>query len=740
MKTRAVKKRALAAHIAMLLLPLSGAAAAQTASTVSTDSQSQEAEELDKVVVTSERRERPLQKTPIAATVLSGEELQNWGVSVVDQIQFATPSATVNNFGQGIDFNIRGIGKAEHNTQTTTGVITYRDGVASFPGYITAEPYVDIAAVEVLRGPQGTFGGQNATGGAVYVTTNDPVIGGGYTGYVQGQVGNYSDIGVQGAINLPISDTLAARVTTYAENRDSFWEMNGPRPDQDARMRLHGLRLGLKWKPSENFTALWKTDYGHLDFGAYPADPWNATNDLYDITANADQKARDKFVRSVLKLEYEWDNGVLLRSVSGYQDGTTTYRADLDGTSAADWIFRDDVDERIYSQEINLISPDTGRFNWIVGAYWQKDTYTFPPGEFLIDTPPVGTPLGNPAYQYWLEGTNPKKAVALFGQVGFDITERLQLEVGARYSESETANDISVLQNGLPIVQQQSAKYDNVSGKVALNWDLSDNHFLYAFHATGHRPGGLNVPVVAAGTPLPGWRDSFDEEEVKSSEIGWKGIWAGGRVRTQLNAFHNDYNNFQVIIAYPNFPTFGMETNNHDTTTISGFEAQVQVYLDNWQVSAGMGSIKSKLGTFFAVDPRYDPAAPWLPCDPDTGPANPANNCIALEGRDQTYAPELTWNVGVQRTFKIGNGTLTPRLNFSHVSEQWATLFQNAALGDRIEERNIWSGHIAWQTGDYVVTLYGTNLTDEHYVSAMNSLLRFAGAPRQYGLRILKTF
>ncbi|MET0815042.1 MAG: TonB-dependent receptor [Pseudoxanthomonas sp.] len=725
MKTSKLRNRARLSRLAVLLLPWCGAAAAQTAAS-DTDT-SQEAKELDRIVVTAERRERPLQKTPIAATVLSGEDMQKWGVNVIDQIQFATPSATVNNFGQGIDFNIRGIGKAEHNTQTTTGVITYRDGVATFPGYITGEPFVDIASVEVLRGPQGTFGGQNATGGAVFVTTNDPVIDGGHHGYVQGQIGNYNNLAVQGAVNLPISDTLAARVTTYAENRDSFWKMSGPRPDQDARLRTHGLRLGLLWKPNGSFSALWKTDYGHLDFGAYPADPYYATNDLFDITANADQKARDEFVRSVLKLEYEWDNGVMLRSVSGYQDGNTVYRADLDGTSSADWIFRDDVDERIYSQEINLISPDQGRFSWIAGAYWQKDKYTFPPGEFLIATP------AGVATEYWLQGTNPKKTVAAFGQVGFDLTDRLQLEIGGRYSESETANDLFVLQYGLPIEQRQSAKYDNFSGKVALNWDVSDAHFLYAFYATGFRPGGLNVPV---GLGLP---DPFDEEKVKSAEIGWKAIWADGHVRTQINAFHNDYEGFQVIIGYPDFPTFGIQMNSQDTTTISGFEAQVQAYLGDWQIDANVGVMESKLGTFFAVDPRYDPAIPF-PCDPHTGPANAAGNCVALGGRDQTYAPDVTYNIGVQRTFQLGKGTLTPRLNFSHVSDQWATLFQNEALGDHIEERNIFSGQIAWQSGDYVVTLYGTNLTDEHYVSAMNSLLRFAGPPRQYGLRVMKMF
>src|ERR1700753_786103 len=138
---------------------------------------------VETVVVTAERRTENLQTTAIAATVLSGADLVNKGIVNVDSLQFSVPNVTVNNFGQGLDFNIRGIGKGEHNSQTTTGVITYRDGVATFPGYFTEEPYYDVASLEVLRGPQGTFVGQNSTGGAVFVTTNNPNIDGGYNGY-----------------------------------------------------------------------------------------------------------------------------------------------------------------------------------------------------------------------------------------------------------------------------------------------------------------------------------------------------------------------------------------------------------------------------------------------------------------------------------------------------------------------------------------------------------------------------
>jgi iron complex outermembrane receptor protein len=672
------------------------------------------------IVVTAERRSTDLQRTPIAASVMTGEDVANAGVTVVDQLQFISPSAVVNNFGQGIDFNIRGIGKAEHNTQTTTGVITYRDGVATFPGYFTAEPYYDIARVEILRGPQGTFVGQNATGGAVFVTSNDPVINGGHTGYLQAHAGNYSAFGAQGAINLPAGDTFAMRLAFNGEKRDSFYDITGPGTGDDG-VQTASVRVGMLWEPTSNFSLNFKADYSYLDLSGYPADPVNATNGLFDLTANGDNHGLDRFGRAILKLDYEFANGVTLRSVSGYQQGRTEYRTDLDGTSVGTLQFEDKVNETIFSQEVNLISPDTGRFNWVLGAYYQEDEYEFPQGTFNIIIP-------TGVYTLW--GTNPKSAWAAFGQVGFELGGGVELQLGARYSDSKTTNHIDVNQYGLPISQEQSASFTNTSGKAAINWEVNEHHFLYAFVATGHRPGGLNVPV---GLGLP---DPFDEEKVTNYELGWKAGWADGRLRTQFDVFYNDYENFQVTVGYPDIPVFGFELNNPNTTQIYGFEGQIEASVGAFSIDAGLGWLRSDLGKFFAVDSRIPS---FGACDPQTGPASTA--CINLEGNEQTYAPEFTFNIGMQYQFGLGgNSSLTPRINYGHISEQWATLFQNRARGDRVEQRNIVNAQIAWKHGDFVTTLYGSNLTDQHYVGAINSGLRFSGAPRQVGLRVSKAF
>jgi iron complex outermembrane receptor protein len=167
-----------------------------------------------------------------------------------------------------------------------------------------------------------------------------------------------------------------------------------------------------------------------------------------------------------------------------------------------------------------------------------------------------------------------------------------------------------------------------------------------------------------------------------------------------------------------------------------GFEAQAQAVFGAFSLDAGLALLSSDLGRFFATDRRIFGTAP---CDPQNGPASAT--CVELTGHDQTYAPELTYNISAQYDFELGSGDrLTPRVGFGHVSEQWATLFANRALGDRLEARDVWNAQLAWQHGSLTTTLYGTNLTDQHYVAALNTGLRMAGFPRQYGLRLMKTF
>jgi iron complex outermembrane receptor protein len=710
---------------------------------------------LPEIVVTAQRRQENLMQTPIAAAVLSGAELAARGVLSVEALQFVTPSVTANNFGQGLQFNIRGIGKAETNSLSTTGVITYRDGVPSFPGYFQGEPYFDIANVQVLRGPQGTVVGQNSTGGAVFANTNDPVIGGGYHGYVMANYGNYNDVGAQGALNVPISDTFAARIALFGERRDSFYTITGPGGTPYAgnpgNLRMAAGRISFLWKPTTNLAILSKTDFDYLDMGAYPANPSLSRfptlpgtstpnpnfRDLFSITANAArQQARDKFFRSVLKVEYTLDSGTKLRSISGFSNGNTIYAADYDGTATGNQTFNDNVTETQFSQEFNIISPDDRKVTWLLGAFGLWNTYFFPEpfSNFNINYNTTITGPFAPFFNYNLSGRTPMRSLAAFGQLGFALTPRMKLEVGGRYTDSQASNRIKQNLLGSALTQNQSTRSDNFSYKVSLGWTLDANNYLYAFTATGFKPGGINLPVSAGDAAV------FAPETIQSFEAGWKTSFADGHGHLTIDGFYNSYKNFQVTIGYPLFPTFGLQLNVPSATKIYGFEAEIDYKVGGLTLTGGISVNESTLGQFYATDARVGGQAP---CNPATGPTSAS--CINLTGVQQTYAPPLTFNASAKYEIAVGQGgTLTPSVNFGHVAAQWATLFENVARGDRLAARNILGAQLAYQSHGWTVAVYGTNLTNQHYVAAIfapaGTNLSFAGPPRQYGIRLSKTF
>jgi iron complex outermembrane receptor protein len=714
----------------VLVMGWAGMAQAQ-ASSAASGVKAADTTTIQELIVTAERRNENLQQTAIAATVMTGADLQKQGIVTVDQLQFISPSLTVNNFGQGNDFDIRGIGKGEHNSQTGTGVVTYRDGVATFPGYIQEEPYYDIAGVEILRGPQGTFSGQNATGGAVIVTTADPKINGGYTGYIQGQAGNYSEWGVQGAVNLPISDTLAARVAFYTDERNSFYHITGPWTG-DPGVKWGALRLGVLWAPNDKLKVLWKTDVDFLQNGGYFGDALTnkGTTTLFNFANNFKTYAQDNFVRSVVKIDYTLDNGIDLRSVSGYQQGRTAWTGDIDGTASLtnNVTIAEAVDERIWSQEFNIISPDKGPFNWVLGAYYQNNRYDFPFGQFDIGFPPGGIDED-------LNGVNPTYTAAAFGQASWNWDNGLQLQVGARYSKWSTTNRafFDVPEFGLHFPQNETEEGNNFTGKVALNWKIDPDNFVYAFVASGAKPGGLNTALDFGGGVIPA---PFGQEYVTDYEAGWKSSLLDNHLRTQLGVYYNSFEHFQVTLPIPNVPTQSTEQNVPNSTKLYGVEASAQGVFGDFSFNVGLGLEHSELGTFFTEDPRLATAGT---CNPTTGPATAT--CINLNGKPQTYAPDFTFNVYAQYVFHLADkDTLTPAVSYSHISHQWATLFDNRAAGDFLEARDIWGASLAWQHGDIVTTLYGSNLSNDKYVAAAVSPIRIAGPPRQFGIRVLKSF
>jgi iron complex outermembrane recepter protein len=689
------------------------------------------------VTITAERRTINLQTAPLAATVISGSQLKVEGITTVDDLQFHSPSVVVADFGQGALFNIRGLGKDLTNVQTPSGVVTYFDGVASYPGFFGNVPYFDISNIELLRGPQGTFAGQNADAGAVFVTTNDPQLGR-WSGDGEVQAGSYSDVRLQGFVNMPIGDDAAVRISFNGEKRDTFYTLTGPYTTPSGRQPgslLDGdLRIGFLWQPTPQLRIDLKYSLDYVDNGGFLADttldPTNPKRlnpaDPFHIEDFSSLYGTNKSDRLVANLGYTFNDGIVLKSITGYQYGQGNGNVDLleIGPFSS---FEDYGRETIFSQEFNLVSPDTGPLRWVGGLYYQHDYVTLLPGggQPGFDIHVVVAPPNLIFEDLDLIYRTPKTTEAAFGQVSYDFTPALQLQVGLRYTNEtfglsdESPTLLTVFGTTTEISDTKFVAHTSdsgLTGKVALNWKLDENNFLYAFVATGRKASGINTTPAGAQTqPLP-----FGPETVTDYEIGWKPTFFDGHMRAQLGFYYDDYKNFQLSFGTPDAPTMSFIRNAGGTTVLYGVELETQAVFGPLSFDLGGSYEHSALGSTLVADP-----VSGLPSQ--------------LSGRQAPLAPPWTAQVGAQYVIELPNGKrLTPRIDYSYVGGQWATPYQD--LGDFLAARNLVNATVVYDSDPYKVTFYATNAFDSHYIIGTNVGLRYAGNPGQYGIRVERRF
>ena len=713
---------------------------------------------LQEVVVTAERRTQNIQSTSIAMTALSTAALVDKGVRDQTDLQFAAPSLSMTQVGFTENVNIRGIGINLQSPVVVSGVALYRDGLF-YPGNIMAdEPYYDVADVEILRGPQGTFVGQNSTGGAILVTSKSPTLDGTHAD-IELQTGNYQEVQVRGAVNLPLSDTWGARVAFNHESRNSFFDNQGSRLVQPGKVDQTNLRFGLLFAPNENFSALWKSEYntnstdgypqrpipGTVYAGLAPANPWVLNYDRTDLRND------ERSVRTGLEVKYRLPDGISLRSISGFQYGQLSMLFDEDATpaptagSALPGSYQPQfIHERVTTQEFDVLSPETGFFRWVLGgSYMHRDV----PVEFTTYTQAgAGTPfpVGTPVEAIDVAINNPSDAFGVFGQGTFELTDALELQAGLRYSHDWIGSrgrvvvepnlggglvPVATIPNTTPFSDHK------ITGKVGLNYKLDANNFLYAFAANGYKTGGPNPASTVV----------FQPESVWDYEAGWKATVLEGHLRTQLGGFYMNYDNFQaqelnVITGGGQQTVFNLQ----GTSRIYGAELEMQGRFASFSADAAASYVHSSLGAAQAIDLRTLPnggngLGPQCAAGQTANCFNYAPYFADVAGSENPYSPKFTANVGVQYALQLPRGVLTPRVDFSYIGRQFTTIFNNPAL-DLLQARHLLSAQLTYEVKSWRVALFGTNLGNQTYVAGQQGNNEFLGAPRQYGVRVGASF
>jgi iron complex outermembrane receptor protein len=702
------------------LLP--AAALAQQASNAPGD-------KLEEIIVTAERRTESLLATAISASVLSGELLADKGVTSLYDLQYAAPGVMISGFGSANVFNIRGIGRSQVDIDVPSGVVIYRDGAPTLAGYFQNEPYYDLDSIEVYRGPQGTFVGKSAAGGAVFIRTRDPELDS-FSGSVEGNVGDYDLLEFTGIVNIPVSDTFALRLGYKHFERDHFYEaITGDYTGHPGEVDNNSFRLGALWQPNEQFEAVLKVDYNDLDFGGNPTTRYGE-EPLGVVEQFADFRYTDESLRAVLALKYTTGGGTVLSSLTAYQDLDTVNNLDVNATDPLYYAFESKANVKIYSQEFNLISPEDQRVKWVTGLFLQRQEARIPSwrdGGFNF----IGN--GLPPEYPW--ATTPwdknEDEWAVFAHLAFPLTDALELEAGARYSHYRMdQRTLWVLSFGgappdlgnpgvIPWVSadgdRQDLSEDSVDGQVALNWTLNDEHFLYGLISRGHITGGVNL--------FPPF-SSYDEMQVINYETGWKATWADDRFRTQFTVYYESFQDYQANFADVSIGGINNPTNRNAETTshLWGLELSGQARFGGFSLDFGAAYLDSELGTFEdVVDPFRTP--------PD--------NVVNLSGAEVPFAPNFTGNIGLSYAIPIADLYLTPRVDVSYSGETQAALWDTPLV--TLESRTLVNGLLTLGPSSerWAAELWVTNAGDKHYVAGIqnNATLYYAAPPRQYGLR-----
>jgi iron complex outermembrane receptor protein len=699
------------------------------------EARAQEDEALEEITVTAKRRSEDVLKSSVSATVLRQDLLESKGVVDLFALQYAAPAVTVTQYGSANVFNIRGLGRSQVDIDVPSGVVIYRDGTPTLAGYFQNEPYFDMESVEVYRGPQGTFVGKNAAGGAVFINTNDPKLGE-LDGSVEVGGGNYEALEGTGIINIPAGDTVALRLAYRHFERDHYYDaITGDFSGNPGEVENNSYRLGLLWQPSESFAAVFKLDYHDLDFGGNPTTVFGQ-EPLGVVEQYANFEYTDESTRAVLDLKYTFGNGVTLSSLSGYQDIQSVNNLDLNATlsppAAPIYIFNSRIDADFYSQEFNLVSADDRAFRWTVGLFWQKQDSELPPwqeGGFNFIGGPFFPNLAFPWFSSpWI---NEEEDRAVFAHGRYRINQRFELEAGVRYNEYErdqftnyTFGDGSApptIPFATPGGDRQSIEESDEDWQVALNFDASDTQYFYGLVSSGHVSSGVNIfPPFGEYKPM----------EVINYEVGWKARLANDQFHTQFSAYYQTFDDYQANFAFDSLiPGLNNpELRNAETeSTIAGVEFSGQARVGAFSLDFGLAYLDSELGTF------SDVIDPFL-----TAP----NNIVNLSGAEVPFAPPFTGNIGMAYDIRLGEFTLTPRVDFSHQDETQAALWPDPQV--TLEARDLVNAQLTFgpNSGRWSAVAWGTNITDEQYVSGIqnNGTLYYAAPPIQYGLRIKITF
>ena len=796
-------RNALTTAIALSTATLSGLVSAQD------NAPSTTATLMEEIVVSARGIEEGLQDAPIAVSAFTGETLDYRGVDSLDQIERFVPSLTLQNnpsFGGASNsaaIYLRGVGQKEFLPTTEPGVGLYVDGVYVARSVGAILDIIDIDRLEVLRGPQGTLFGRNTIGGAISIATRKPQPGGDFGGSLAAAAGTDSLVHLRGTVHVPVNERVALRASVASMTQDGYVD------------RADGIDLGnddtiagrvsLAFQPNDDFAALITVDMTRdrengpamellgIDFtdlsqlqgvvlappppmafihnvttaAMGPGQPCAATDPAGNgITSNpaspncydsryigADKSNEgtapaysetDVFGLSAT-LDYNLSENLAIKSITAYRELDSDFARDGDHSPHRIAQFEDTLEQDQFTQELQLLGT-YDRMNWILGLYYfSEDGDNVNTLDFTVSNFRSGGAFDNTSW-------------AAFAQATYDMTDRLHLILGARYTDEDkaftpdqiiynnyfagfsnlvppgnplAALDAPFLQAGsriLPLLEKEIS-ISEFTPMANLAFDLSDKVMLYATYSEGFKSGGFTQrvfpPIVAGFTAPPGTPDldlipTYEPEFVDVLEAGFKMDLLDGQLRLNGAFFKTNYEELQVQV----FNSVAPVTQNIGEASIEGFELELSASpAEGWFIEGSLSLLNAEYDTI------------------DTA------NTLIFESNEFERVPETTASLGLSKEFSLSNaGTFLLRADWSYRSETFNDAYNTPLL--ETDSYSLIDASARWtnRDGDWTVIVSGTNLSDEEYLvtgvygTAFQSLEGVYNRGRQWRVEVRKQF
>ncbi|AEG51456.1 TonB-dependent receptor [Sphingobium chlorophenolicum L-1] len=765
--------------VALSALMVPAAGLAQTATQPATEQASAD-NSFGDIVVTASKRAESINSVPMSITAASGDQLIRQGVTgpadlakIVPGFSFVpTPNGTT-------VFSLRGVGFNDPSIGARPTVSVYVDEAPLPFTVMTVGAQLDVERVEVLKGPQGTLFGSNATGGAVNYVAAKPTDE--FHAGIDASYGRFNTVDLQGYLSGPITDTLGVRVSGRIQRSDD-WQKSYTRHDTNGAQNVRYGRILLDWKPTDKLTATLNVN-GFKDrsetaaqqltairllapsqvanvpwIANYPLAPENARS--ADWNPGVDYRRNNRMYQIVGRLDYELSDAFTLTSLTAWSDYHQRQNVDSDGTSYSTWNISNRGTASSFSQELRL-SGDFGPAKFILGGNYSRDK-TFEEATTDNTQATSAYTLGAFGVQ-GLTGVRTAqkfKNYAVFGNVDFDLTSNITLHAGARYTKSDldytacvraigssipafmnyfnssraglglaplTLADfqnecVTVDANFRPGAFTSSLNEDNVSWRFGLDYKVSADTLLYANISRGFKGGS-----APTGSPLLlSALRAITQEQVTAYEAGFKASVINRALQVNGAVFYYDYLDKQLRgrIASGS-PFFGPQqaTVNIPESRVTGAELQVIARpVEGLNVTVGGTYLKSKVRGSFQ---NYTILGALAEFGGESFPFTPEWQLVSDAEYEFPVNNNLKGFVGAAATYRTKT--------FAGFGEDPLLKIDGYALADL-------RAGIAADDDSWRLTAFVQNVGNKYYWfnvdKVTDTVRRLAGMPRTYGVRL----